>query len=157
MTFFMILGSLTLSFFSQRIVSLPGVKVPFEYDELQSSFVLQYEKLYKEQPITITSDSEEMYDRITAPQLVILDVSYKAFYIIQFLTLKQHFCYNALKGIRGISGSTIPIYAWQSCAVANCDASHGCKKLINASAGQPIDLIATENLNSKAWSRIDVN
>ena len=79
MTFFIILGSLTLSFFFPRIVALPGVKVPFEYDELQSSFVLQYEKLYKEQPITVTSDSEEMYDRITPPQLVILDVGYKAF------------------------------------------------------------------------------
>lgn len=79
MTFFIMLGSLTLSFFSPRIVALPGVKVPFEYDELQSSFVLQYEKLYKEQPITVTSDSEEMYDRITPPQLVILDVGYKAF------------------------------------------------------------------------------
>ena len=79
MTFFIMLGSLTLSFFAPRIVALPGVKVPFEYDELQSSFVLQYEKLYKEQPITVTSDSEEMYDRITPPQLVILDVGYKAF------------------------------------------------------------------------------
>ena len=62
--------------FSLRIVSLHGDKVPFEWDIIQGAFIEQYKKLHSGEPVPIAPGSDEKFEAIVAPQLILLDVSY---------------------------------------------------------------------------------
>ncbi|PAV19566.1 UDP-Glycosyltransferase glycogen phosphorylase [Pyrrhoderma noxium] len=85
-----------------RIVSLCGDKVPFEWDIIQGAFIEQYKKLHSGEPVPIAPGSDEKFEAILPPQLILLDI----------------FGYQALKGFRSISGKNVPIYAWQTAAAA---------------------------------------
>ncbi|PAV19567.1 UDP-Glycosyltransferase glycogen phosphorylase [Pyrrhoderma noxium] len=85
-----------------RIVSLTGSKDPFEWIPLQVAFIEQYRRLYASEPVPIAPGSDEKFEAIVAPQLVLLDF----------------FAYHSLKGVRSISGKNVPIYAWQTGAAA---------------------------------------
>ena len=61
--------------FSLRIVSLRGDKVPFEWDIIQGAFIEQYKKLHSGEPVPIAPGSDEKFEAIIPPQLVLLDVS----------------------------------------------------------------------------------
>ena len=60
---------------SLRVVSLAGSKNPFEWIPLQVAFIEQYRRLYASEPVPITPGSDEKYEAIVPPQLVLLDVS----------------------------------------------------------------------------------
>lgn len=86
-----------------RIAALPRLEDPFIHDELQIAFIAQYKKLWAGESIAVSYESNKFYEAVVPPQLVILDF----------------FCYKSMVGIRGISGSSVPVYAWQSCASAS--------------------------------------
>ena len=61
--------------FPLRIVSLRGDKVPFEWDIIQGAFIEQYKKFHSGEPVPIAPGSDEKFEAIIPPQLVLLDVS----------------------------------------------------------------------------------
>ncbi|PAV19564.1 UDP-Glycosyltransferase glycogen phosphorylase [Pyrrhoderma noxium] len=83
-----------------RIVSLNGGKPPFDLDTIQGEFIEKYKILYSGEPVPVSPSSDEKFEAIIPPQLVLLDM----------------FGYKTLKGIRSISGGNVPIYAWQTAA-----------------------------------------
>ncbi|OCB90742.1 UDP-Glycosyltransferase/glycogen phosphorylase [Sanghuangporus baumii] len=81
-----------------RVVALPSSTSPHQYDPYKSSFVEAYKILHAEKSIAVSPENDLVYDSISAPQAVIVDL----------------LCYEILKGIRSISGIEVPVYAWQS-------------------------------------------
>ncbi|KAL5488481.1 hypothetical protein ACEPAI_6599 [Sanghuangporus weigelae] len=81
-----------------RVVALPSPTAPHQYDPYKSSFIEAYKILHAEKSIAVSPENDVVYDSISAPQFVVVDL----------------FCYEILKGIRSISGIRVPIYAWQS-------------------------------------------
>ena len=61
--------------FLLRIVSLTGGKSPFDWDPLQREFIEKYRILYSGEPAPISPSSDEKFEAIIPPQLVLLDVS----------------------------------------------------------------------------------
>ncbi|KAL5488485.1 hypothetical protein ACEPAI_6603 [Sanghuangporus weigelae] len=81
-----------------RVVALTPPPGPFQFDSYKAAFVEAYKTLWDRKPIAIAPDSDISYEAISAPQLAVVDF----------------FCYEALKGIRSVSGTRVPVYAWQS-------------------------------------------
>ena len=61
--------------FLLRIVSLNGGKPPFDLDTIQGEFIEKYRILYSGEPVPISPNSNEKFEAIKPPQLVLLDVS----------------------------------------------------------------------------------
>ena len=61
--------------FLLRIVSLNGGKPPFDLDTIQGEFIEKYRILYSGEPVPIAPSSDEKFEAIIPPQLVLLDVS----------------------------------------------------------------------------------
>ncbi|KAL5529835.1 hypothetical protein ACEPAF_6092 [Sanghuangporus sanghuang] len=81
-----------------RVVALPSDSVPYQFDLYKSAFVEAYRTLLSETSIAIAPNSDSVYEPVPKPNLVIVDF----------------FCYEILRGIRSISGTEVPVYAWQS-------------------------------------------
>ncbi|EJD00704.1 uncharacterized protein FOMMEDRAFT_157801 [Fomitiporia mediterranea MF3/22] len=79
-----------------RVVVLPSPESPFRLDGFQTYFLDAYKTLYD------GGASHIVYNTVPPPRLVILDF----------------FFYKALNGVHAISGSSVPVYAWQTGAVA---------------------------------------
>ena len=62
--------------FLLRIVSLNGGKPPFDLDTIQGEFIEKYRILYSGEPAPISPSSDEKFEAIVPPQLILLDVSY---------------------------------------------------------------------------------
>ncbi|EJD00701.1 UDP-Glycosyltransferase/glycogen phosphorylase [Fomitiporia mediterranea MF3/22] len=84
-----------------RIVALPALPAPFKFEPYVSAFIDAYRALFEGRPVQ-TSSGNDFVHAVRAPQLVIIDF----------------FCYDALCGIRSISGPKVPIFAWQVGAVS---------------------------------------
>ncbi|KAH8110155.1 UDP-Glycosyltransferase/glycogen phosphorylase [Phellopilus nigrolimitatus] len=85
-----------------RVVGLESDTVPLCHSLLEANFLEGYKTLVAGEPIKTHPGSKVVYDSIKSPELVILDF----------------FAYDALKGIREVSGKDVPIYAFESSAVA---------------------------------------
>ncbi|KAL5487463.1 hypothetical protein ACEPAI_5571 [Sanghuangporus weigelae] len=81
-----------------RVIVLPSDTVPYQFDLYKSAFVEAYRSLHSETSIAVAPNSDSVYEPVSKPNPVIVDF----------------FCYEILKGIRSISGSEVPVYAWQS-------------------------------------------
>ncbi|THH12091.1 hypothetical protein EW145_g231 [Phellinidium pouzarii] len=84
-----------------RVAGLPIPPNPFDVntEPWRLAFIDKYKSLCASEPIASASGSEHVYayEAILAPQLVILDF----------------FIYQAMGAIRAISGTSVPIYAWE--------------------------------------------
>ncbi|KAL5527981.1 hypothetical protein ACEPAG_6782 [Sanghuangporus baumii] len=81
-----------------RVVVLPSDTVLYQFDVYKSAFVEAYRSLHSETSIAVAPNSDSVHEPVSNSNLVIVDF----------------FCYDILKGIRSISGSEVPVYAWQS-------------------------------------------
>ncbi|EJD00706.1 UDP-Glycosyltransferase/glycogen phosphorylase [Fomitiporia mediterranea MF3/22] len=84
-----------------RVVSLPALPAPFKFDPYVSAFIDAYKALCEGRPVQ-TSFGNGFVRAVRSPQLVVIDF----------------FCYDALCGVRSISGSAVPIFTWQTGAVS---------------------------------------
>ncbi|KAH8110135.1 UDP-Glycosyltransferase/glycogen phosphorylase [Phellopilus nigrolimitatus] len=87
-----------------RVVGLESDPVMSGFSLLTAKFLEGYKTLVAGEPIQIHPGSVMVYDSIKSPELVILDF----------------FAYDALKGIREVSGKDVPVYAFESGAAAGC-------------------------------------
>ncbi|KAI5117422.1 hypothetical protein M0805_004053 [Coniferiporia weirii] len=84
-----------------RVVALPTSHLITDTALFNAKFFEGYKTLYARKSIATEPDGEHAYDAIEAPQLVVLD----------------YFMYDSIADIRSVSGTSVPIYAWQSGAV----------------------------------------
>ncbi|KAI5117421.1 hypothetical protein M0805_004052 [Coniferiporia weirii] len=84
-----------------RVVALPTSPNMADIALFNAEFFEGYKTLYARKPIATEPDGEHVYDAVEAPKLVILDF----------------FMYDSIANVRSVSGTSVPIYAWQSGAV----------------------------------------
>ncbi|KAI5115708.1 hypothetical protein M0805_003487, partial [Coniferiporia weirii] len=86
-----------------RVVALPTSPDMFGMDTrlFQAEFFEAYKTLYARKPIAAARDSKHVYEAVEEPQLVLLNI----------------FFYESIANIRSVSGTSVPIYAWQTAAV----------------------------------------
>ncbi|KAI5117423.1 hypothetical protein M0805_004054 [Coniferiporia weirii] len=81
-----------------RVVALPTSPLITDTALFNAEFSEGYKTLYARKPIAAAPNSERVYDAVEAPQLAVLD----------------YFMYDTIADIRSVSGTSVPIYAWQS-------------------------------------------
>ncbi|KAI5118935.1 hypothetical protein M0805_003759 [Coniferiporia weirii] len=84
-----------------RVVALPTSPDMGDLGPFQAGFFEAYKTLYAGKPLASAPDSKHVYDAVEPPQLVLLNT----------------FFYEPIANIRSVSGTSVPIYAWQTGAV----------------------------------------
>ena len=98
-----------------RVIGLPWSRNTSDAESYRTIFQTKYKELWNGCPITTGISSRELYESIPRPQLAIVDVRP----LLQITSYQkanwyvQYFCYEEMKIIRSISGSEVPVYAFQ--------------------------------------------